>query len=66
MVHDNIGGDDIDATQSRLVTPHGHFERFCREGFEFFFVLDFYDWKRVSELAGENTEETNSLGRCRE
>lgn len=65
LVHDDIGGDDIDATQSRLITPDGDSESLGRERLVFLLVLDPDDWTRVSKCGKINTtRETDSLGLC--
>ena len=49
LVHDDIGGDDIDATQSRLVTPDGYGESFCCKRLELPLVFDLDNWTSVSK-----------------
>lgn len=57
MVNDNIGGDDIHATQSRLITPDSHCESFGCERFNVLLVFDLDDWKREWKLGKENMDE---------
>jgi len=49
LVHDDIGGDDTDATQSRLVTPDGYSESLGGERLEFLLVFDLDNWAGVSK-----------------
>ena len=53
MVYDDIGGDDIDTTQSRLVTLDGHCESLGCERLHFLLAFDLDNWTRVSK-SGEN------------
>jgi hypothetical protein len=49
LVYDDIGGDDIDTTQSRLVTPDGYCESLGCERLNFLLAFDLDDWTRVSK-----------------
>lgn len=63
LVNDNTGGDDIDATQSRLVASDSHCESFGCERFNILFVFDLCDWMRVSKRENKNVKgKTDSLG----
>ena len=55
MVHDDICGYDVDATQSRLVTPDGHGESLGCERFECALVFDLDNWTSVSKRENKNS-----------
>lgn len=55
MVDDDIGGDGVDTTQSRLVAADGYGESLGCERLEFVLVLDLDDWTSVSKCLRKNS-----------
>lgn len=49
MVYKDIGSNDIDATQSRLITPDGYGESLGCERLEFPLMSDLDNWARMSK-----------------
>lgn len=64
LVHDDIGGDDIDTAQSRLVTADGYGERLGWERLEFLLALDLDDWTSVSKWRAEWRGRPTALDRA--
>ena len=66
MVDDDVGGDDVDTAEARLVAADGDGEGLCCKGLELVLVLELDDWTSVSKWRRKVARETDRLEPCKE